>query len=234
MRCVEGPKAYSDRFPPPDAPDARMDTTAPDLATPQEVLSFWFGACPPTDAAALAMQRQWFTKSDAFDASIRQRFGPSIEAALAGRLDGWAQEPLGWLALLVLLDQLTRNVFRGDARSFAGDAQAREIAWQGLARGWERELPWLARPFALLPLEHTEDLAVQDESVARFTALRADAQAQGAPEEVLQTLSGNLDYAERHRDVIRRFSRFPHRNAVLGRTSTAAEQHYLAQPGSGF
>ena len=203
------------------------------VATPDGVLAFWLGACPPDDAAALSLQRQWFTKSDAFDARIRARFAPTIEAALAGRLDDWAREPLGWLALVVVLDQFTRNVFRGTPRSFAGDSQARALAEQGLARGWDRQLCWLARPFVLLPLEHAEDLAAQDDCVARFTALCAEARAD-APPEVQQTLAGNLDYAERHSDVIRQFGRFPHRNAVLARDSTPQEQSYLAQPGAGF
>lgn len=204
------------------------------VATPDEVLAFWFGACPPADAAALPLRQQWFTKSDAFDARIRERFGPTIEAALAGRLDGWASNPPGWLALIVVLDQFTRNVFRGTPRSFAGDAQARALAVQGLARGWDAELCWLARPFALLPLEHSEDPAAQHDCVARFTALCADAQAAGAPPEVCQILDGNLDYAVRHQGVIQRFGRFPHRNPILGRASTEAEQHYLVQPGAGF
>lgn len=216
--------------PPPSPPAA----APPGAATPADVLAFWFGASPPTDAAALAAQPRWFTKSEAFDAQVRARFGATIEAALAGRLDGWAHEPLGWLALTVVLDQFTRNVFRGTARSFAGDAQARALALQGLARGWDGELPWLARPFVLLPLEHSEDAALQDDCVARFTALCAQAQAEGVAEPLRQTLAGNLDYAERHREVIRRFGRFPHRNAALGRSSTPAEQAYLAQPGAGF
>lgn len=204
------------------------------LATPEDVLTFWFGACPPADATALPLRSQWFTKSDAFDARIRERFGPTIDAALAGSLDDWAINPRGWLALLVVLDQFTRNVFRGNPRSFAGDAQARALALQGLARDWDRELCWLARPFVLLPLEHSEDVSAQRECVVRFTALCANAQAAGAPPEVCQILDGNLDYAVRHRDVIQRFGRFPHRNAALSRVNTEAEQQYLAQPGAGF
>lgn len=216
------------------AHSATPEAVTAEVATPEAVLNFWFGACPPEDGPALGLQGQWFTKSDAFDARIRARFGATIEAALAGQLDGWAQLPLGWLALVVVLDQFTRNVFRGQARSFAGDAQARALVRAGLAQQWDQQIACMARPFVLLPLEHAEDLALQDESVARFSALLADARAAGAPEAVLRTLAGNLDYAERHQVVIRRFGRFPHRNAMLGRTSTAEEQDYLAQPGAGF
>ncbi|MFV0680196.1 DUF924 family protein [Ottowia sp.] len=214
--------------------DLPPTTLTASVATPQDVLTFWFGASPPTDEAALALKSQWFTKSDVFDEQIRQRFGATIDAALAGQLNEWASEPLGWLALIVVLDQFTRNTLRGDARSFAGDAAARALAAEGLARGWERELCWLARPFALLPLEHSEEQAAQDESVARFSALQSDAQHKDVPEPVQALLDGNLDYAERHRDVIHRFGRFPHRNAVLGRANTDEEREYLAQPGAGF
>jgi uncharacterized protein (DUF924 family) len=204
------------------------------VSSPDEVLRFWFGASPPTDEAALALKGQWFAKSDAFDAQIRARFGATIDAALAGQLQDWASTPQGWLALIVVLDQFTRNTLRGHARSFAGDAQAQTLAQQGLSQGWDRELCWLARPFVLLPLEHAEDLALQDECVTRFTLLCSDAQHRDAPKPVQDLLTSNLDYAQRHHEVIARFGRFPHRNAVLGRASSAEEQAYLAQPGAGF
>lgn len=203
------------------------------LAVP-DVLAFWFGACPPTDAAAQQVQSQWFTKSEVFDTQIRERFGATLEAARAGGLDAWASEPLGWLALLIVLDQFTRNVYRGRPESFSGDAAALRWAEHGQAQGWDRSLPLMARAFAYLPLEHAEDMARQDRSVKVFQALLNDAESAGAQASMLETIRSYLDYAERHRDVIRRFGRFPHRNAILGRSSTPAEQEYLAQPGSGF
>ena len=199
-----------------------------------DVLAFWFGVCPPTDAAAQQVQSQWFTKSDAFDTQVRERFGAAIEAARRGDLDGWADEPLGWLALLILLDQFTRNVYRGRPESFSGDAAALHWAEHGRAQSWDRSLPLMARAFAYLPLEHSEDLARQDRSVEAFQVLLADAESAEAQGDMLDTIRSYLDYAERHRDVIRRFGRFPHRNAILGRASTPAEQEYLAQPGAGF
>lgn len=204
------------------------------LPAASEVLAFWFGTTPPTDAASLQVQSHWFTKSDAFDEQIRTRFGSTIEAAVRGELDSWANEPLGWLALIVVLDQFTRNVYRGKPASFSGDSAALRWSDHGLAQGWDRSLPFMARPFAYLPLEHSEDISRQDQSVSVFEKLVADAESANAPEKVMATLRSNLDYAQRHRDVIRRFGRFPHRNAFTGRVSAPAELEYLAQPGAGF
>lgn len=183
------------------------------------VTAFWFGTDPD-----YPQRDAWFRKSDTFDAQIRDRFGPTIEAALAGGLHDWDATPQGLLARIVVLDQFTRNAFRGSARAFAGDALALAAARQLADAGLDRELHPVWRCFAYLPFEHAEDLAMQERSVALFTALAAaDAR-----------FEGHLDYAHRHHDVIRRYGRFPHRNAVLGRTSTPEELAYLAQPGAGF
>ncbi len=185
------------------------------------VLGFWFGA-PPWSARA-----EWFRKDPAFDAAIRERFGDLVDAAIDGRLAAVAADVQAALARLILLDQFPRNLFRGQARAFAGDAQALALALALIDRGAEQALHPLQRWFVYLPLEHAEDLALQDRSVALFAALAA--QTAQAPD-----MTGALDYAERHREVIRRFGRFPHRNAALGRTSSADEQAWLALPGSGF
>jgi uncharacterized protein (DUF924 family) len=199
-----------------------------------DVLGYWLGSAQPDTAGALACKNLWFIKSDATDQQIRERFGALVEDALAGRLDGWAGTALGRLALIVLLDQFTRNLFRGTPRSFAGDPQALQLALDGIAQGHDRhaDLPAVARIFCYLPLEHAEDMALQDRSVAAFQAL-AD-QAGTGPANVREFLAGTLDYAHRHREVIARYGRFPHRNPILGRESTAQEQEYLAQPGAGF
>lgn len=186
-------------------------------ATPAAVLDFWFGA-PPLQARA-----EWFRKDPVFDERIRAQFGAVVERALAGPL-GWGDDALARLAEVIVLDQFPRNLFRGEARAFAGDPRARTLALQMIDAGQDAELHPRQRSFVYLPLEHAEDLALQDRSVALFQAL-ADADAD---------LADALDYAERHRDVIRRFGRFPHRNAALGRHSTAAEADYLSQPGAGF
>lgn len=187
------------------------------LPDARDVLDFWFGAVDEPREA-------WFRKDPAFDATIRDRFGALIEAALARGIDAWAASPDGALARLVVLDQFTRNVFRGSARAFAGDALALAGARALVAHGDDLHLPPLRRVFAYLPFEHAEDAAMQRESVRLFEALAAQRPA----------LAGYADYARRHAEVIERFGRFPHRNAALGRLSSAEETAWLALPGSGF
>ncbi|MDO5289635.1 MAG: DUF924 family protein [Pseudomonadota bacterium] len=199
------------------------------LATPADVLAFWLGAYPLSLEAMQRVQGQWFRKDEAFDARLREHFAPTLAAALRGELDAWVTQPEGRLALLIVLDQFTRNAFRGQPGSFAGDARALALAQEGLALGHDQHVPPMARIFCYLPLEHAEDLACQARSVALFAALAADPQAQ--PRAFFEA---TLDYARRHEEVIRRFGRFPHRNAILRRDSSAEERAYLAQPGSGF
>ena len=187
---------------------------------PRDVLDFWF---EPAHAA------HWFAKDAAFDEQIRRRFAVAADDAAQGRLDAWASNPADWLALLILLDQFPRNLHRGDAQAWAADVKAQRIALSGLAGGFDQALPPLQRVFAYLPLEHAEDMGLQQRAVTLFEALHAQAPVAGRAR-----FAEFLDYARRHREVIARFGRFPHRNAVLGRDSTAAEREYLAQPGAGF
>lgn len=206
-----------------------MNPTVPDdadgrLAGADAVLDFWFGP-----AGVDGVDPRWFARDVDFDAAIRDRFGATIDAAMAGRLDAWAASPRGWLALLIVLDQFPRNIHRGSALAFAGDAHARALAMAGLARGDDQALRPVERLFCYLPLEHAEEPALQARCVELFTALR-----DAAPAAQRQRFEDFLDYARRHRDVIHRFGRFPHRNAALGRASTDAERDYLAQPGAGF
>lgn len=186
----------------------------------QDILDFWFA---PASAA------RWFDTDATFDAQIRTRFGDAAQAAAKGELDDWTATPPGWLALLIALDQFPRNLHRGDAQAWAQDVKAQRIALSGIARGDDQRLPPLQRVFAYLPLEHAEDSALQQRSVALFEALSAD-----APPEQRERFEGFLGYARRHREVIARFGRFPHRNAALGRADTPEEAAYLAQPGAGF
>jgi uncharacterized protein (DUF924 family) len=189
---------------------------------PQQVLDFWFGA---PDSAEFGTQRKaWFVKDAEFDRRIVERFGPTIERALRGELDAWAQTPSGALARILLLDQFTRNAFRGDRRAFAGDAQALVAAIALVGSRQDESLPSVLRAFAYLPFEHAEGLAMQDEAIRLFTRLVAT-----SPE-----LASMLDYAHRHRLVIERFGRFPHRNTILGRRSTAEELAHIATPGTAF
>ncbi len=180
-------------------------------ATPDDVLEFWF---------AQGMAERWFKKDPAFDGEVRQVLLPLHEQAAAGELDGWGQSARGALALVILLDQVPRNLFRGEPRAFASDAKALAVTKRALREGLDKTLRQAERMFLYLPLEHCEDLADQ---------------------ELCVTLTGSLDenpewhdYAVRHRDVVARFGRFPHRNAALGRETTTEEQAFLKEPGSSF
>jgi uncharacterized protein (DUF924 family) len=190
-----------------------------------EVLDFWFG--PPHDPGHREPRPQWFRKDETFDAQIAQRFGPLIEQALVGGVDDWSAPPLAPLPLLarvIVLDQFTRNSFRGTARAFAGDAMALQSARALVASGLDRELTGVQRQFAYLPFEHAEDLAHQRTALQLFEQLGRDEPA----------LAGLAEWAQRHLDIVARFGRFPHRNAALGRASSAEEVEFLKQPNSGF
>ena len=191
--------------------------------TAQDVLDFWF--LPPGEPGYGAPREAWFRKDDAFDAAIAEKFGALAEQAVAGGLREWHQQgPQGVLARILVLDQFTRNAFRGTPKSFAGDALALEAASQLVDSGADQALLPVQRWFAYMPFEHAEDAAMQERSVALFTALAA----------ANPGYEGALDYAHRHCGVIARFGRFPHRNPILGRASSADEVAYMAQPGSGF
>lgn len=207
-----------------------MDSTA---LSASQVLTFWFGAWPANAAAMASQAPQWFAKSDAFDAEVRARFGAAVDLAVAGGLGDWEAQADSCLALIVLLDQFTRNIHRGNAGAFAGDPRALRLARHAVASGYDQTVPPQARAFFYLPFEHAENAEDQDRGVALFEAL----QAQGAGQEDAaagRMLASYADYARRHREVIARFGRFPHRNAALGRASTADEVRYLAEPGAGF
>lgn len=175
------------------------------------IIDFWFAA---------GMEKRWFIRDPAFDAEVSTRLAEWYERAAAGGLDDWRNTAKGCVALCVLLDQVPRNLFRGQGRAFATDAAARAVANHALERDLDRTLPQAQRLFLYLPFEHSESLADQDTSVRLFGQLDENSQW--------------LDYADRHRDVIARFGRFPHRNTALGRASTAEEKTFLATPGSSF
>ena len=186
------------------------------MTTPETVLDFWFGA--PGNRDFGWPRETWFRGGPAFDARCR-RFEPAVEEALAGGFEDWRWQPRRCLALVLLLDQFPRNIHRGTARAFAGDARARELARFALARGFDRALPGNLRTFFYLPLEHSETLADQELAVRLF-------ETWGSAE--------SREAARRHREVIRRFGRFPHRNAALGRPSTPEEQAFAADPENRF
>jgi uncharacterized protein (DUF924 family) len=183
------------------------------------VLAFWFGEPPATEAREL-----WFRKDAAFDAQVRARFADTLDAALQGGLRDWGITPAGALARIVVLDQFTRNAFRDTPRAFAGDPLALAAATALADGGGHLQLPPLQRWFAYLPFEHAEDLAPQERALQLYERLAADEPA----------LADALEWAHKHHAVVARFGRFPHRNAILGRTSSAAEVAFLREPGSRF
>jgi uncharacterized protein (DUF924 family) len=189
-----------------------MDAKDPRAA---QVMRFWFAGAP--------RDKRWFEKNAAFDAEIRSRFLALHEDAAAGRFDGWKGAPADCLALIVLLDQFPRNMFRGAARAFATDARALEAARHAVASGYDRSMAPCERMFVCLPFEHSESLADQDEACKLSEPLAAFPETHDV-----------YRYAVRHREIVARFGRFPHRNATLGRASTPEEVEFLKEPGSGF
>ncbi len=196
---------------------------------PEEVLRFWFAGVDPEGPAPEAKLKLWFGGDISTDGLIRSRFAAAVAEAFCGRLDRWAQTPRGRLALILLLDQFPRNIFRGKAAAYAGDPLAVRLCLEGLARGEDRQLSVAEKAFFYLPLEHAEEKSLQGRSVALFTSLLEQASPRLRPQ-----CRGFLSYAERHREIILRFGRFPHRNRALGRLSTAAEKAFLRQPNSSF
>ncbi|WP_095144596.1 MULTISPECIES: DUF924 family protein [unclassified Pseudomonas] len=195
----------------------------------QPLLDWWFGSADSPNEVAAQKGGLWFGKRDSQDLEARTRFGDLVEQALAGGLPEWTQRPEGWLALVLLLDQLPRMIFRENPKSYAGDLRAQKLVAQGIAADFDRQLRPIQRVFIYLVFEHCEHLAVQNEAVSRFAQLLAE-----QPEAERAVFADNLDYAERHQTIIARFGRFPHRNAVLGRESTAEELVFLSKPGSSF
>lgn len=197
--------------------------------SPDDILEFWFGTHAGDTATTQAQKKLWWAKDAVVDAGIRERYGALVAAATAGAHREWAREPRGRLALILLFDQFPRNIYRDTPQAFAHDALALRLALDGIATGADRQLRAIERVFLYLPLEHAESVAMQQRSVALFTALAAS-----VPEGDRPVFAGYLDHALRHRDVVRRFGRFPHRNHILGRTSTPEEIEFLKQPGSSF
>jgi uncharacterized protein (DUF924 family) len=197
------------------------DTSMPQTA--DSVLDFWFGSAPATASSLKASMKRWYAGGAALDTEIATRFGDMIAAAVASRLGDWAGSARGRLALILLLDQFPRSVYRGTARAFASDPAALSLTLGGIESGQDRTLDFLERLFFYMPMQHAESLEVQQRSVAVFAALAEEP----APAFVRDALAASADYARQHRDIIACFGRFPHRNGILGRTSTPEEIAYL-------
>jgi uncharacterized protein (DUF924 family) len=194
-----------------------MDTLIADIH------DFWFGKLDETGLSAPAQHALWFTASETTDRTCKERFGQHVDQALAGGLQAWADSDRALVALVLLLDQFTRNIYRGTPAAFAGDERALALSQQCIVNGHYQRLPAIHQVFLYMPLEHCEDLEVQEECVTLFEELAA---VTGH-----QQIADFTRYASAHREVIAQFGRFPHRNAILGRESTPAELAYLEQHG---
>ena len=197
--------------------------------TPETILDFWFGSSPDDGVVARERSNFWWSKNNATDDEIRRRFEIYLILATSEQLNDWLAAPRGRLALIILADQFPRNIYRDTARAFSCDEKALTWCIEGLERKVDRELRPIERVFFYLPLEHAEGIEHQDLSAKCFTELVSI-----VPAEQRAIFEEYLDYAIRHRKIIERFGRFPHRNRLLGRESTAEELAFLSEPGSSF
>jgi len=193
----------------------------------QEILSFWFGD-DPGGGSWRARVASWFSSNDDLDREIQNRFGDLVRKAATGELQSWTESAHGRLALIILLDQFSRNIYRGTAAAFGNDERALTLTLAGIESGSDGELHPIERLFLCMPMMHSEDLAVQSEGLIVFRALAEE------PGDAQEMLGKSLDSAVQHYQLIERFGRFPHRNAILGRQSTPAEEAFLADGGPTF
>jgi uncharacterized protein (DUF924 family) len=193
------------------------------------VLNFWFGTLDAAGCADAEHAERWWKKNEVFDAELRRRFGALHEALANGDHDDWLKTPRGRLAYVIVLDQFSRNMFRDSPRMYAYDSQALAAAREGIAKSDDKLLAADERIFLYMPFEHSEDLADQEHCITLFERM-----CEGLSGEALKRVKNNVDYARRHRDIVKRFGRFPHRNRILGRASTPEEAEFLTEPGSSF
>lgn len=196
------------------------------LHQPQTVLDFWF----PPQKSLSELRSQWFGKSEDLDQKIIQQFKPWLDPMTRGDLNSWLKTPQGTLAFIILADQFPRHIYRDSPQAYDYDSLALHTTLRALDKGFDQKLTPLQRTFFYLPLEHSENLEHQQQSVELFEKLKQQEQDL----ELQKVLENSLLYAQKHLEVIQKFGRFPHRNKILNRSNTPQEDHYLAQPGSGF
>jgi len=206
-----------------------VEDTTTQLPRADAVLQFWFGELDATGRADEAHSARWWSKDPAFDASIRERFAALHEALMRGECASWRDSARGRLAYLIVLDQFSRNLFRDTAAMYASDELALTAAMSGIDLDLDRQLRLDERAFFYMPLMHSEQLEAHDRCVNLYKGFAGE-----LPEALRAGMQGRVQYAEQHREIVRRFGRFPHRNAILGRASTAEELEFLKQPGSSF
>lgn len=199
------------------------------MTTTDEVLEFWFGARDEHGLSAPEQRKRWFMKDDDFDREIATRFAATYREIADGRHEDWLETPQGRLAYIIVLDQFSRNMFRGSGDMYAQDARALTAANDGIERGDDNELRGHHKAFLYMPLMHAEDLAMQQRCESLFRGAAAAHQGPAA-----ETFAMNASYAEKHRVIVERFGRFPHRNELLDRASTPEEEAFLKEPGSSF
>jgi len=209
---------------------ANADARDSDATGIDSVLDFWFGQAPLDADALKAASRRWFASKPEADRALADRFAALHAAALRGELDAWAATATGRLALILVLDQFSRNLNRGRPQAFAADPKALALTLDGLERGLDAELDPIERAFFYMPLQHAESAEIQALSVRQFEALAAEDTAA----HLRATLAGYAEFARQHAEIVAKFGRFPHRNAAMGREPTDAEQAYLASGATRF
>lgn len=195
----------------------------------KRVLDFWFSSGSMDQPTIDSRMERWFNSDTAFDAIVRHEFGPLVDRAGKGELDGWIATPEGRLALIIVLDQFRRHIYRGTPRAFSRDPQALKLCVEGAMKGDYKRLPAIQQAFYFMPLQHAESLKIQERSVKIYEGL-----VSGVSETLKATLATFAQFAELHHDIIESFGRFPHRNRVLGRPNTEAEAEYLAAGAPSF
>lgn len=206
-----------------------MTKPAANVVDPEVILRFWFGELDEHGRADQACQTRWWSKDPALDEEIRQRFESTHAAIVRGELNAWLASARTRLAYIVVLDQFSRNMFRDTGRMFATDDLALGAALTGIDAGMHRELALDERGIFYMPLMHSEDIAIQERCIALFKELSNEVSGSARA-----SMLSRVGFAERHRDIVKKFGRFPHRNALLGRASTADELDFLDGPGSSF
>lgn len=199
------------------------------MSDPEDILDFWFGELDERGCANPNQRQLWWTKSDAFDETVRAKFLSDYEAIVAGEREHWRGTARSALAYIIVLDQFSRNMFRSTPKMYAADELAREACWEGLDANFDEELDYDERVFFYMPLEHSEELEDHHRCRELFDALR-----ECAPESLEADADNYVDFARRHREIVERFGRYPHRNEILGRASTEEEEEFLKEPDSGF